>query len=170
MIKSLAASKAAKAFAMCVCPVAGTVALTTAVPQVRSAVHKATAPRQYAKPKTRVRPQMQTAAVQPPCIEPGALATQSIAPFTMTPLSLSSVPLDSPAFSGVPGGGSNPGGGGPIVTNNPPGGPNVPPPGIVPEPGTWLQLVLGFGVIGMMMRGRWGRVDAEEGEVDGEKA
>jgi hypothetical protein len=167
MIKSLAASKAAKLLAACVCPVAGTVALTVAVPQVRSAVHKATAPRQYAKPKTRVRPQM--AAVQPPCAEPGAFATQSIAPLTMTPLSLSSVPLDSPGFTGVPGGGFNPGGG-PLVSNNPPGGPNVPPPGVVPEPGTWLQLVLGFGVVGMMMRGRWGRVDQEGAELDSEKA
>lgn len=167
MIKSLAASNAAKLMAACVCPVAGTVALTVAVPQVRSAVHKATAPRAYALPKTRVRPQ--TASIQPPCAETGALASQSIAPFTMTPLSLSSVPLDSPGFTGIPGGGPNPGG--PLVSNNPPGGgPNVPPPGIVPEPGTWLQLVLGFGAIGMMMRARWGRVDEEGAELDGEKA
>ena len=168
MIKSLAASKAAKLLAACVCPVAGTVALTVAVPQVRSAVHKATAPRQYAKPKTRVRPQM--AAIQPPCAETGVLATQSIAPLTMTPLSLSSIPLDSPGFTGVPGGGSNPGGG-PIVSNGPQGGgANVPPPGVVPEPGTWLQLVLGFGVIGVAMRARWGHEDAEDGDLDGEKA
>jgi hypothetical protein len=167
MIKSLAASKTAQLLAACVCPVVGTVALTTAVPQVRSAVHKATAPRQYAKPKTRVRPQMQTAAVQPPCVDVGALATQSIAP--LTPFSLADGKI--PVVDTGPGPIGYPGPGGPPIIDTPSGGgPNVPPPGIVPEPGTWLQLVLGFGVIGMMMRGRWGRVDEEDAGLDSEKA
>lgn len=164
MIKSIAASKAAKLLAACVCPVAGTVALTVAVPQVRSAVHKATAPRQYAKPKTRVRPQMQTAAVQPPCVEPGAFASQSIAP--LTPFSLPDGKI--PVVGTGPGPVDFPNTGGPplITSNNP--DTNVPPPGIVPEPGTWLQLVLGFGAIGMMMRARWGRVDEEDAGLDSE--
>lgn len=166
MIKSLAASKAAKLLAACVCPVAGTVAVTVAVPQVRSAVHKATAPRAYAKPKTRVRPQM--AAVQPPCVEPGVLDSQSIAPLTSLDFDRTPVPGDRPNDNPNPF--PNPG---PqfIPGPNPPGGEtNIPPPGIVPEPGTWLQLVLGFGVVGMMMRGRWGRVDEEASDLDGEKA
>ena len=168
MIKSLAASNVAKLMAACVCPVAGTVALTVAVPQVRSAVHKATAPRQYAKPKTRVRPQAapQMAAIEPPCVDVGALTSQSIGP--LTPFSLADGRI--PVVDTGPGPSPNfPGPGGPIV-NPPGGGTNVPPPGIVPEPGTWLQLVLGFGVIGMMMRGRWGRVDEEDADLDGEKA
>ena len=164
MIKSLAASKTAQLLAACVCPVVGTVALTTAVPQVRSAVHKATAPRQYAKPKTRVRPQMQTAAVQPPCVEPGALAT--IEP--LKPLDFKRIRDIDPLPDDQPNPFPNPGPPSPFP--NPPGGPDIPTPGIVPEPGTWLQLVLGFGVIGMMMRSRWGRVDEEDAGLDSEKA
>ena len=166
MIKSLASSKTAQLLADCVCQVVGTVALTTAVPQVRSAVNKATAPRQYAKTKTRVRPQMQTAGVKSPCLEPGVLANQSIG--ALTPFSLPD--------GRIPVGGDIPGphvpnpGGPPTFVNNPPGGgPDIPPPGIVPDPGTWLQLVLGFGAIGMMMRARWGRVDGEDAELDSEK-
>lgn len=165
MIKSLAASKAAKLLATCVCPVAGTVALTVAVPQVRTAVHKATAPRAYAKPKTRVRPQ--TAALQAPCPETGpALATQSIAPFGMTPMSLPPVAFTGTDVPGTPGGGGT--GGPPLV--NPPGGGGggITPPGIVPEPGTWLQLVLGFGVVGMVMRAGKGRPNENAADRDSE--
>ncbi len=45
MLKEMAASQAAKALALCVCPVVGAAAITVAVPKVRHAVHNATAPK-----------------------------------------------------------------------------------------------------------------------------
>ena len=49
------------------------------------------------------------------------------------------------------GGGGLPGGGGGDVGNTPPVVPVIP---AVPEPGTWLMMLLGFGVIGSVMRRR----------------
>lgn len=151
MLKEVIASKAAKIIAACVCPVVGTTALTLSVPQVRQAVHKATAPRAYAKPKTRVRPApapapVQTAMTDCPPVFVGN--DSSIAPL-LTPDALP--PRDFvynppggpvPGFPFVPPGGPNPGGGG--------GGGIVPPgpPPAVPEPAAWLQMIIGFGVIG----------------------
>jgi hypothetical protein len=65
-----------------------------------------------------------------------------------------------------PGLGTPPGGGGllPGGSNNPPGNsvppgvgrPNSPAPTAVPEPATWLNLIIGFGAVGMVMRAkRW---------------
>ena len=64
MLKEVLASNAAKLVAACVCPVvAGAVAIQ--VPPVRSAIHKATAPRTArAKPRIRV-PRDETAANRP---------------------------------------------------------------------------------------------------------
>lgn len=149
MIKTLAASKAAKLFATCVCPVAGTVALTVSVPQVRTAVHKATAPRAYAKPKTRVRPQARTAALQAPCPEVGpALAIQNFGPLS-TMGALSFVP---PELGDVERSGGNPRGGGPPSRGGPTFVDNPPTPSVVPEPRAWVQLLLGFGIVGAVMR------------------
>lgn len=151
MLKEAVASKAAKLLMTCVCPVAGTTALSLGVPQVRDAVHKATQPRQYAKPKTRVRatPEegIQMAAADTPCP-------------TVTPFALS----DLPTVAGPPS--ANPP---PIqVAEAPPPDVSVPltdkifvPPtgGMnegdnpgVPEPSTWVQLMLGFGLIGGVAR------------------
>jgi len=58
-----------------------------------------------------------------------------------------------------------PGGNGPPITTTdvPPGGgggpptetpPENPPPPVVPEPGTWATMLLGFGLVGWMMRRR----------------
>lgn len=152
MIKTLAASKAAKLLATCVCPVAGTVALTVAVPQVRSAVHKATAPRAYALPKTRVRAPAglpQTAALAAPCAEPLGIAASDFGPIKafsdLPPVSLTG-PND------VPGGGTQPEG--PIVKikDLPDNTGHNPPVSPIPEPKAWVQLLLGFGIIGAVMR------------------
>ena len=87
MLKEAVASKAAKLLMTCVCPVAGTTALTLGVPQVRDAVHKAAQPRQYAKPKTRVRAvqeaEVQVAQAETPCP-------------TVTPLAMSDIPVTAP--------------------------------------------------------------------------
>ena len=150
MLKEAVASKAAKLLMTCVCPVAGTTALSLGVPQVRDAVHKATQPRQYAKPKTRVRaPEegVQVASADTPCP-------------TVTPFALS----DLPTVAGPPAA-SPP----PIqVAEAPPPDVAVPltetifvPPTTgmnegenpgVPEPSTWVQLMLGFGLIGGVAR------------------
>jgi hypothetical protein len=51
-----------------------------------------------------------------------------------------------PGVGGVPGGA--PGGPGGVT---PPGTPNIPP--AVPEPATWLMMLLGFGMLGLRIRG-----------------
>ena len=151
MLKEAVASKAAKLLMTCVCPVAGTTALSLGVPQVRDAVHKATQPRQYAKPKTRIRatPEegVQVASADTPCP-------------TVTPFALSNLPQQTPGTVDTP----------PLqVAEAPPPDPAVPltptifvPPttGVppsgnmpgVPEPSTWVQLMLGFGLIGGVAR------------------
>lgn len=165
MLKSMVASKAAKLMAACVCPVVGSAALTVSVPQVREAVHKATAPRQYAKPKTRVRKpaaEVAAAAIAPcPTAVPVVLAAMELpTDATLAPLDFASLDPKTllnppratpfvPRPTGVGGGG---GGGG-----NPPGGGEVPPSPeppvpVLPDAATWAQMILGFGFIGGAMR------------------
>jgi hypothetical protein len=153
MLKEAVASKAAKLLMTCVCPVAGTTALSLGVPQVRDAVHKATQPRQYAKPKTRVRATLeaegvQMAAAETPCptVTPFALSdlpavsapTPMAAPPPMqlaeAPPPDAAVPLTETIF---------------VPPSNPM--PSEDQPG-VPEPSTWVQLMLGFGLIGGVAR------------------
>ncbi len=60
-------------------------------------------------------------------------------------------------IGGVPGGGGAPSGGGPTAPGGSTGGGGggAPPPnptGAVPEPATWLTMILGFGVVGAIMR------------------
>lgn len=57
MLKGLAASTALKYTLACVCPVAGTAALTVNAPKVRAAVHKLTEP-----PRAKSRAQQKPAA------------------------------------------------------------------------------------------------------------
>jgi len=153
MLKEAVASKAAKLLMTCVCPVAGTTALSLGVPQVRDAVHKATQPRQYAKPKTRVR--------ATPAADEGAQVASAETPCpSVTPFALSNLP--TAGETGVPSApvqvAEAPA---PDVTNPIPLSPNifVPPASsstipnaAVPEPQTWVQLMLGFGLIGGVAR------------------
>ena len=162
MLKEAVASKAAKLLMTCVCPVAGTTALSLGVPQVRDAVYKATQPRQYAKPKTRVRAHEEE-AVQ--------VAENEACP-PVTPFHLDNLPQVSPPPGTPPGTPPST----PPDTPPPPTPPEHPPyippsppvppdtPG-VPEPSTWLQLLLGFGLIGGVMRVTYRKNgDAREGE------
>lgn len=155
MLKEAVASKAAKLLMTCVCPVAGTTALSLGVPQVRDAVHKATQPRQYAKPKTRVRATsttpgaeegQQVASAETPCpsVTPFALSNLPTAgEMPSSPVQVAEAPAPDPTNPiplspkiFVP----------PATTSNPGG--NTP----VPEPQTWVQLMLGFGLIGGVAR------------------
>jgi len=171
MIQSVAASKAAKLIAACVCPIAGTGALTMAVPQVRQAVHKATEPRAYAKPKTRVRAAPNAlASAGDPCLDNMPLALsdpKAMAIGPQTPLQVASnnpgpgsflppyTPGGNPPVIG-PGGGGGPGG-----TD-----PTDPVPG-VPEASTWVQLILGFGLVGGAVRASHNGRGSSEGKPAG---
>lgn len=166
MLKGMLASNASKMVAACVCPVAGTVALTVGSPQVRDVVHRATAPRAYALPKTRIRrpaavdrqeeapPEqlaMQTAAPPcPPAIEPGAPLSAEFTPDQdLTELaSISDLPNNPDLPPDI----------GSII---PDGGLIMPG---VPEPRTWMQMLIGFGIIGGAARYslRHNRVDLAE--------
>lgn len=148
MLKGMLASNASKLVAACVCPVAGSVALTVGVPQVRDTVHRATAPRAYALPKTRVRKPrpveqvatpvpVQTAALSAPPCEPslnaGAPLSAQYTPVTEDETQLANIGdlPGRPGWSGVPDGGVN-----------------LPAIPGVPEPHTWVQMLIGFGLIG----------------------
>lgn len=128
-----------------------------AVPQVRTAVHNATAPRAYAKPKTRVRQPAgtQTASAQAPCAEvPAVLMGRSLAPFA-APETLSFLPSDlvGPDLASTNSGGSPPRDrlrGSPLINSDGPA--LVAPNPAVPEPATWMQLLLGFGIMGGVAR------------------
>jgi len=151
MLKEAVASKAAKLLMTCVCPVAGTTALSLGVPQVRDAVHKATQPRQYAKPKTRIRATAedgaQLAAADTPCptVTPFALSdlpTISGPPVAQPPpIQLAEAPPPSEPVVELT----------PRIFVPPTGDPGGDFPG-VPEPSTWVQLMLGFGLIGGVAR------------------
>lgn len=151
MLKEAVASKAAKLLMTCVCPVAGTTALSLGVPQVRDAVHKATQPRQYAKPKTRIRATpaasegVEVASAETPCptVTPLALSNLPTITTPIPPVQVAEIPPTDPKNPiplapriFVPPSGSNP------TLSTP----------AVPEPQTWVQLVLGFGIVGGVAR------------------
>lgn len=158
MLGSIIASKTARLITACVCPVVGAGTLTMSVPKVRNAVHKATAPREYALPKTRER-MAQPVAAPAPCSVIGA-----------TPLSAGYVE-DVPTTFNFPSG-PTPVPGSPItplsyggpgdkveIPSAPPGG------GAVPEPHTWLQFLVGFTLIGGAVRMARKRPTEEEEEL-----
>lgn len=159
MLSSIVASKTARLLAACVCPVVGAGTLTMAVPKVRNAVHKATAPREYALPKTRERVATPI-SVAAPCtigatplsagyIEslPDATRTGPIAVSYNLPgdriLSLDQSRTDNPGVT-LPGGST--------------------PPSAVPEPYAWLQMLVGFTLIGGAVRMARKRPDEDEEE------
>lgn len=172
MLKEAIASKAAKLLMTCICPVAGTTALSLGVPPVREAVHKATQPRQIAKPKVRARPELVAAAM--PVAAPAVEACPSVTPFA-----LSDLPLETEAAFEAP----------PVqvaeapspdrlvsplsrrifvpMSGSPMGSPPMAVPG-VPEPATWVQLILGFGLIGGVARVTY-RKNGKQSDGEGER-
>lgn len=179
MLKEIVASNAAKLIAACVCPVATTAALTVTVPQVREAVHKATAPRAYAKPKTRVRKpaapaQVAAAPLECPPENPVIMVNdRSIAPDFTLPAPFGGEEYaynppgggpGGPGFPGIPGRPGGPGGPGIVVPPDTPPPPPPPPPP-VPEPATWVQMLIGFGVIGGATRVTYRRERRQSSEA-----
>lgn len=159
MLGSIVASKTARLITACVCPVVGAGTLTMSVPKVRNAVHKATAPREYALPKTRER-LAEPVSAPAPCTVIGA-----------TPLSagyIEDVPSPLYPFPGGP----TPVPGSPIVPLSYGDSPNkvqindVPTGGgAVPEPHAWLQFLIGFTLIGGAVRMARKRPTEEEEEL-----
>lgn len=140
--------------ALCICPPAMLATTAAYVPPVRSAVHHATRP--HAKPVNRatVRPRTVAAARAGPCAP--AIAAPPIVPLATfaEPVPsdggspgtsfLAGSPLPGIGVSGL-GGGTGTGGGGVVTT---------PPVTAVPEPTTWSMMLMGFGVLGGILRSR----------------
>lgn len=148
MLGSVAASKAAKAAALCICPVVGTAVVTTQVPAVRKAVHVATAPKEAKRPKrSRLalkKPTVEKAQALPVCADPipVVLGTQPIKISMARPES-ATVPLDETPEAPQR-----------VASLMPTRGPvyAFQPMATVPEPGTWAQMLGGFAVVGATIR------------------
>ena len=158
MLKEVLASNAAKLVAACVCPVVGA-GVALKVPEVRSAVHKATAPKpvRYARAKPKVRPPAKTESADKPdlplqtaalCAQPLTLPTapmelRATNMFDLPPVRIveSRVPervyvSQATPCSSVTGIG--------FGTERNVGG--------VPEPATWAQMIAGFALVGTAVR------------------
>lgn len=147
--------------ALCVCPPAMMAATVAAVPEVRSAVHRATAPTHRTQAQHRTlaytpsrdrmapgKPIDEAGTGAQPC-PPGLIRTA--APFEPLPPVLNVTTPDigtGPTTGDVP------------TPTRPPvidGVPDITPGifgGAVPEPATWLSMIAGFGLIGAMLRSR----------------
>ena len=157
--------------ALCACPPLIAVTAAIAVPQVRHAIHHATAPKPHHHPlvRTAKRPSADCVArgrtdanragaddflrdvADLDMSEPQIGAIQASALAAPSRSGRGGWNGSSPSFGFTPGGewiGTPPGGPG-APTN--PTGPN-PPTGAVPEPSNWLFMLLGFGVVGGTIR------------------
>ena len=155
MLGSLAASNAAKVAALCICPV-GAAVVVTQVPQVRSAVHRMTAPRHV--PARRIAPRATPATNAPvqtamaaPCTSAVPVLTQGGEALTFsTPtltgasfepslppvrFALTSYPINRVEFGSSPT---------PTETRD--------DFSALPEPSTWLQFGIGFALLGSAIR------------------
>lgn len=155
MLKEVLASNTAKLVAACVCPAVGATAVALKVPQVRAAVHKATAPKpeRHARAKPRIRePEkpdidqrelaMREAALcpQPVMLQNAPLDTRSSAALTFTPAPvIETRTVERIVY--IPSGTC--GGGGTIIRGG---------VGAVPEPATWAQMIAGFALMGAAIR------------------
>lgn len=172
---------AAKA-ALCVCPTVVLGATAVTLPKARSAVHKATAPRARVKASSNARQHKrrpaQQASLSMTCPPPFAGLAPPIASVGPIVWNVGGFGDDAPQFesallggnrsgfygggvsiapANASGGGSGGGGGG--GTASPPTDSTVftavvPVARAVPEPGTWMLMVGGFGVVGGGLRSR----------------
>jgi len=147
VLGSLAASKAAKAAALCICPVVGTAVVTTQVPAVRKAVHSATAPKEAKRPKRArlavLKPVEQKAMAVPVCADPipVVLGTQPIklSAAETEPVTISLDEPNTPPKQRLAAMSS-----GPAYAFRPLAG--------VPEPAAWAQMLGGFAIVGATIR------------------
>ena len=147
VLGSVAASKAAKAAALCICPVVGTAVVTTQVPAVRKAVHSVTAPKQAKQPKrARLAPRKpvaQTAQAVPVCADPIPVVLGSqpikVSAAEADPVKISLDELSAPSKPQLAVLSS-----GPAYAFRPLAG--------VPEPAAWAQMLGGFAIVGATIR------------------
>ncbi len=167
MLKEMAASQAAKALALCVCPVVGAAAITVAVPKARHAVHQLTAPKGSTGHK-RARLAAREPAACPdatPVVladgplrpidlkEPDGIAMlpELTDPYTAARAVQASLPGDNGFVRSLPSGGGGSSSGG-IGGGGSGGGSSGGFTDAVPEPATWLQAIVGLGVAGTAIR------------------
>ena len=154
MLKEVFASNAAKLVAACVCPIAaGTIALK--VPPVRSAIHKATAPKpdREARAKPRIRAPLKKAVAEPKeekaPVDRGLMCPQPIM-LDDAPLQPAGFEMPQPPMTRIEMADDRPS----YVDNC---GPsrfvlNMRTGMAVPEPETWAQMVAGFALMGATIR------------------
>ena len=148
MLSSVAASKAAKAAALCICPVVGTAVVTTQVPAVRKAVHAATAPKSAKRPmRSRLavrKPLEQKAQAIPVCADPipvvlgdggSKIAFSKPEPVTVELPENPAPPTEVAAAMAAA-----------------PRAFAFPTLAAIPEPATWIQMLGGFAVVGATIR------------------
>jgi hypothetical protein len=163
MLKEVVASNAAKLVAACVCPLAGAGVVALKVPEVRSAVHKATAPKPKPQREARAKPRVRVpAGTALAAAEPGPIPAAMMCPQPVMLQNASLEPsMSTPAFLPAPRADASPervympancpsvhmnGGGGAVWRF-----------ASVPEPVTWAQMIAGFGLMGGALRAGRGR-------------
>lgn len=154
MLKEVFASNAAKMIAACVCPVVATSAIVLKVPEVRSAIHRATSPKvqphRQARALPRVRKPVELARAEAPdalapammCTRPAMLQDAPIS--TMAPLPLTTVDIQTRTERVYAPSNCAPVSG--IVTTT------TRAMNAVPEPATWAQMIAGFALLGGTLR------------------
>ena len=155
LLKEVFASNGAKLVAACVCPVVGAGTVALEVPQVRAAVHRATAPKAKPKPhrEARAKPRVripEKAKEEDGPVQTAALCPQPVrfhdAPFEAGPAApITLAPIEAPRVERVyvPTACAPVFTGGSIVGTGPAG---------VPEPATWAQMIAGFALMGGVLR------------------
>jgi hypothetical protein len=162
-------SSAAKA-ALCLCPPAVMAGAVATVPAAKRAVHHLTAPHHATRPVHRI-----ATAASRPAAEPVAAGCNPVAPGPLPAVPLVTYAAPIPPEPGVgPAGGPGqnvPGGASGILAPQAPvapvGGVGLTPPGStaggtapglpatpVPEPASWLMMIVGAGTLGAMLRRR----------------
>ncbi len=148
MLSTIVASKGARLMAFCICPVVGTGTVVMAVPKAKQAVHRATAPRQYALPKTRERLSEAPLSISaPPCPISG--------PGGISPAFFEAEP--APLFASAPPAPGGPGGG-LLLPGGSGGGGGAP----VPDADSWIKMIAGFLLVGGSLRLARRKPDAED--------
>lgn len=153
MLKEVLASNVAKLIAGCVCPVVGVGAIALNVPKIRSAVHKATAPKPVKEARAKPRVRMPTKAAiasdlpEDDVFEAGLMCPQ---PVSLGEGSLQSTVLTQPDVPVRIDPGPTGADCGPVRTVG--GGVMSFRFAAVPEPATWAQMIAGFGLLGATLR------------------
>lgn len=163
MLKEVFASNIAKLVAACVCPVVGASAVALKVPPVRSALHKATSPKQKPEREARAKPRVRT-PIKPAFAKKkdGEEEAQPFKAAMMCPqaVDLNDSPLQSASLDTTMTSAPDLRVTAPAVEFRPVSCPSIRMGGggmfmgigAVPEPATWMQMVAGFALLGAAVR------------------